>query len=96
MADPRKPDRMWPGAEERGLQKLPDLSPIVVDLAVSEAQCWMNELAAEREKGAPLTTAEKRRIYRGRPWRSPRARERLAQQKARAQQQQPKPKPPSA
>lgn len=83
MADERKPGRMWPGAEERGLQDLPQLSPIVVDLSVPEAQCWLNVLAAERQKGAPLTKAEERRIYRGRPWRSLRAQGRLERQRER-------------
>jgi hypothetical protein len=66
---PKEPDRVWPGAVEKGLQELPQYSPIVVDLRDPESQTWMNQQAAEREKGAPLTGLERRRILHGRDWR---------------------------
>lgn len=79
------PARQWPGAWERGLQVMPELSPLVVDLAAPEAQCWMNISAAEKLKGSPLTGLELRRIYRGQPFRSAAGQERLRRQQARAQ-----------
>lgn len=62
-------DRVWPGAVERGLQELPPYAPQVVDLRDPDNDTWMNQLAAEREKGAPLTGLERRRIQHGRDWR---------------------------
>ena len=61
-------DRVWPGAVELGLQDMPKVSPIRCSLADSDSQTWMNQLAAEREKGAPLTVAERKRILRGKSW----------------------------
>jgi len=43
----------------------------------------MNLDAAAQEKGAPLSKVEERRILRGRPWRSRRAREALARAQGR-------------
>lgn len=40
-----------------------------LNLALPEQHTWMNQIAAEREKGAPLTEAELRRILRGADWR---------------------------
>ncbi len=60
--------RVWPGAVELGLQDMPKLSPIRCSLAGPDAQTWLNQLAAEDEKGAPLTVAERRRILRGTSW----------------------------
>lgn len=69
MVDKRKNERTWPGAVERGLQELPPRSPEVVDLRDPDNDTWMNQLAAEQEKGAPLTGLERRRIQHGRDWR---------------------------
>ena len=84
MANQTKPDRQWPGAYERGLQALPALAPGVADLQAPEQHCWMNVLAAERLKGAPLSSLELSRIYSGRPWRSAAAQERLRRQQKAA------------
>lgn len=67
--DPKEPDRIWPEAVEKGLQELPRYSPEVVDLREPDSQTWLNQVAAEREKGAPLTGLEIRRIQHGRDWR---------------------------
>jgi len=80
---PRDPPPPWPGAYERGLEDLPDVSPLKGDLTGPLEQCWMNLDAAAQEKGAPLSKVEERRILRGRPWRSRRAREALARAQGR-------------
>lgn len=62
-----KGDPIWPGAVEAGLQKYAKY-PEVIDLTTPEQQTWMNQVVAEREKGAPLSGPELRRILRGEHW----------------------------
>ena len=61
---PPEPERLWPGAVEAGLQKL----PIVVDLRDDDQQTWMNQDAAARQKGQPLSLLEQSRVVAGRWW----------------------------
>jgi hypothetical protein len=39
-----------------------------IDLTNDDSQTWMNQVRAERVKGAPLTEAERGRIRGGRAW----------------------------